>query len=329
MARHPWVAKADEGVRFGVQVGAIRRRTALFRWELQEKPMDILMEAGKLIESLGFDGLFIHDHPMLSPDPWLALPALATVTERVMLGSVVNCVYYRHPAHLARLANDLDQLSHGRVMLGIGSGWSKPEFLAFDKPFRDNVARLIGVEETVKILEGVWGPEPFEFEGEHFKTRNMRLSPGPVQQPRIPLMIAGTGEKVTLRQVAQYADACNLDESKMPDAPAIIPQKIDALRRHCEAFDRDDAEILRTHFVGWLMLAPTEKEVTAKIAHYYPEGVPPAFDNFVKAGTPEQIAEWYQARADAGIQYFVVQMLDGTDHETLQLLAEQVAANVR
>lgn len=328
MARHPWVARADDGVRFGVQVGAIRRRTALFRWELQDEPLRILMEAGRLIESLGFDGLFIHDHPMLSPDPWICLPALAAVTERVMLGSVVNCVYYRHPAHLARMATDLDQLSNGRVMLGIGSGWSKPEFMAFDKPFRTNVERLIGVEETAIILEGIWGPEPFKFEGEHFQTQNMRLSPGPVQQPRPPLMIAGTGEKVTLRQVAQYADACNLDESKLDDAPRSIPKKLDALRRHCEALGRDYDEILRTHFVGWLMIAPTEAEVAKKVARYYPEGVPPAFDNFVKAGTTEQITEWYQARATAGIQYFVAQMLDGTDEESIHLLANEVAPNV-
>ena len=74
---------------------------------------------------------------MLSPDPWVCLPALAVATERVMLGSVVNCVYYRHPAHFARLATDVDQLSDGRLMIGIGSGWSKPEFHCFDKPFRN------------------------------------------------------------------------------------------------------------------------------------------------------------------------------------------------
>lgn len=328
MARHPWVAKADQGVRFGVQVGAIKRRTALFRWELRDQPMQVIMEAGKLIESLGFDGLFIHDHPMLSPDPWICLPALAVATERVMLGSVVNCVYYRHPAHFARQATDLDQLSGGRLMIGIGSGWSKPEFNCFDKPFRTDVQRLKGVEETVKILNGVWGAEPFAFEGEHFQTRNMRLNPGPVQQPHPPIMIAGVGEKVTLRQVARYADACNLDESKLPDASRDIPRKIAAIERHCEAIGRDPNEILRTHFVGWLMLAPTEVEVKQKVARYYPDGVPESFNRFVMAGTPEQITEWYQQRADAGIQYFVVQMLDGKDRETLELLANEVMPNV-
>lgn len=329
MARHPWVAKADQGVRFGVQIGAVKRRPALFRWELRDEPMKVIMEAGKLIESLGFDGLFIHDHPMLSPDPWICLSALAVATERVMLGSVVNCVYYRHPAHLARLATDLDQLSNGRLMIGIGSGWSKPEFNCFDKPFRTDVERLIGVEETVKILQGVWGPEPFEFEGEHFKTRNMRLVPGPVQRPHPPIMIAGVGEKVTLAQVARYADACNLDESKLPDAPRSIPKKIEALKRHCAAIGRDDDEILRTHFVGWLALAPTEAEVKAKVESYFPGGVPEAFSGFVTSGTPEQMAEWYQQRADAGIQYFVVQILDGTDHETYELLANEVVPNVK
>ena len=97
-------------------------------------------------------------------------------------------------------------------------------------------------------------------------------------------MIAGVGEKVTLKQVAQYADACNLDESKLPDAPRDIPKKIAAIERHCEAIGRDPSEILRTHFVGWLMLAPTEAEVKEKIARYYPDGLPAAFDRFVMAG---------------------------------------------
>ncbi len=76
------------------------------------------------------------------------------------------------------------------------------------------------------------------------------------------------------------------------------------------------------------MLAPTEADVKEKVARYFPDGVPTAFDRFIMPGTPEQITEWYQERADAGVQYFVVQMLDGTDHETLQLLAEQVMPNV-
>lgn len=329
MARHPWVAKADEGVRFGVQIGAVRRREAPTSWTLRDEPMRILLEAGQLAEQLGFDGLFLHDHPVLSPDPWTGLAALAVVTERVMLGSVVNCIYYRHPALMARLAADLDQLSDGRLMLGLGVGWAEVEFDAYQVPFGSAAERLAGMDDAVAIIRGAWGDEEFTYTGERFSTAGIRISPGPVQQPHLPLMIAGGGERVTLRQVARYADACNLDESGLKSDPGLIRQKLDALQRHCEAVGRAYDEILRTHFVGWLMLAPTEAEVREKVAQYFPDGLPPYFQRFVASGTPEQLAEFYQRRADAGIQYFVAQVLDGTDHETLQLLAEQVAPTIR
>ena len=328
MARHPWVAKADEGVRWGPQFAAVKHRPRLPDWTLHDHPMQVLMEAGKLTEQLGFDAVFLHDHPLRSPDPWMGLPALAAVTERVMLGSVVNCVFYRHPAHLARMAADVDQLSNGRLMLGLGVGWHWGEFAAFDLPFESAGKRLAALEEAITILEGSWGPEPFSFEGKYFRTQKMSVTPGPVQQPRPPLMIAGTGEKVTLRQVARLADACNLDESKLPGGPDEIRQKLAVLERHCEEVGRPYDEILRSHFVGWLMLAPTEAEVQQKVARAYPQGVPPQFANFIWAGTPEAAAEFFQARVDAGIQYFVTQILDGTDHETIELLAKEVVPEV-
>ena len=111
----------------------------------------------------------------------------------------------------------------------------------------------------------------------------------------------------------------------------------DAIVRELERLENDETllvqsgkpvGVLRTHFVGWLMLAPSEAEVRRKVARYYPEGVPPQFGRFVHAGTPAQFVEFYQARVEAGIQYFVPQMLDGTDHETLHLLAEEVMPEV-
>jgi hypothetical protein len=106
MARHPWVAEADNGIRWGIQL------------VLGDAGMETLRERARLVEQLGFDGFFLFDHPALQPDPWLCLAALSSVTEKVRLGSVVNCVGYRHPAALARYAADLDNLSNGRLMLG-------------------------------------------------------------------------------------------------------------------------------------------------------------------------------------------------------------------
>jgi alkanesulfonate monooxygenase SsuD/methylene tetrahydromethanopterin reductase-like flavin-dependent oxidoreductase (luciferase family) len=337
MARHPWVAKADEGVRFGVQVAAMRRRTTQLDVTLHEDPLAVLMEAGRLIDSLGYDGLFLHDHPSFSPDPFTGLGALAVATEQVMLGSVVVCEPYRHPTLVARMSADLDNLSRGRFMLGLGIGWAVPEFAALGKPYASVKTRQAQLVEAVEIIQGLWRGEPFSYSGKHYTIENVRIDPKPLQQPASPLMIAGGGEQVTLRQVARYADACNFGDLFQPEDPftrdlhdgvAQIRARFEVLNRHCEAEGRPYDEVLRTHFVPWLMVAPTEAEVRAKFRHSFGDEMPPTARGVV-AGTPAQITEYYQARADAGMQYFVYQLLDGTDHETIRLVAEEVMPNVR
>jgi len=337
MARHPWVAKADAGVRFGVQVAAMRRRTTQLDVTLHDDPLGVLMDAGRLIDSLGYDGLFLHDHPSFSPDPWIGLAGLAVATERVMLGSVVVCEPYRHPTLVARMATDLDNLSRGRFMLGLGIGWAVPEFAALGKSFDSVKVRQSQLVESVEIVKGLWTGEPFSYSGKHYAIEDVRIDPRPIQQPAPPLMIAGGGEKVTLRQVARYADACNFGDPVQAESPftrdllagtAEIRDRLDVLKRHCEAVDRPYDEILRTHFVSWLMVAPTEAEARAKFRSYFGDEIPPTGRGVV-LGTPEQITEYYRARADAGMQYFIYQLLDGKDHETIRLMAEEVMPNVR
>lgn len=337
MARHPWVAKADNGVRFGVQVGAMVERTAPTNVVLHDDAMDVLVKAGKLVDSLGYDGLFLHDHPLFSPDPWTGLAALAVATENVMLGSVVMCVPYRHPTHLARLTTDVDNLSHGRVILGIGIGWHVPEFHALGLSYDSIGARQAGLVEAVDVVRGVLSGEEFTYRGKHYSVENVRIMPRPVQQPFPPIMIAGGGAKVTLRQVAQYGDACNFGDLSEPQDPFtrdpklgvdLLSERLGVLEQHCNDVGRPYDEILRTHFVWWLMVAPTEKEVKAKFRHYFGDDPSPQSRGAV-VGTPEQVAEYFQARADAGMQYFVYQALDGADHETIQLTATEVIPQVR
>ncbi len=328
MARHPWVAAADEGVRFGVQ--------------LVVGPDDLprLLEVGRSVDGLGFDGLFIFDHPSLQADPWVCLSALAAVTERVRLGSVVNCVPYRHPALLARLAADLDNLSGGRLMLGVGIGWLQPEFHAFDVPFAPASARYAALVEALAIVEGVWGPEPFSFAGEHYRVEALRVNPPPVQEPRPPITIGGNGEQVTLKLVARHADACNISELRQTEqgmaavgGTATIRRKLDALRRHCEDAGRPYDEVLRTHFTIKLVLAPTEGALAAKMERLAAKpstspGTRRAGPGAFVVGTPEQVVAHYRERTEAGIQYFVVQ-LDAGDEETLELLATEVMPGIR
>lgn len=320
MARHPWVAQADAGARFGVQVYPPRG---------QANPARAMLAAAQRIEQLGFDAAFIGDHPSRGTDPWVVLGGVAAVTERVRLGSVVNCVYYRSPTYLARLAADLDQLSGGRLMLGLGIGWDAAEFRALDQPFLKVPQRQVALEEAVAIINGLWGPEPFTFRGEHFAVEQMHVNPPPLQHPRPPLMIAGGGERGTLRQVAQYADASNFGAWQVlggAETPEQIRHKLEVLRGHCAALGRPYDEILRTYFTGSLILAPNQAALTAKLARVFPLGLPdwvgPVY------ATPEQAIEHYQERVEAGIQYFVVQLIDCTDEETLELLAHAVMPRV-
>ena len=327
MARHPWVAAADDGIRWGVQV------------VLGDGGLDRLRDVGRLIEQLGYDGCYIFDHPALQADPWICLAALSSVTERVRLGSVVNCVPYRHPAYLARLAADLDNLSGGRLMLGLGIGWLIPEFAAFDVPFRQPGVRYRQLEEALAIISGVWGAEKFSYDGGQYRVQELQVTPPPVQSPRPPLMIGGSGENRTLRLVAQYADACNINEVSVVEnrmhnlgGAEAVRHKLDVLRQHCIAVGRPDEEILRTHFTIKTVIARTDAAAEEKLEQFLAmpstsPGTRRAHRSAFVYGSPETVAAHYRAIADSGMQYFVVQV-DSIDTETLELLATEVAPRV-
>ena len=323
MAQHPWVTEGDGRVRWGVQL------------VVGTDALSDLVANGRMVEELGFDGLFIFDHPAVHADPWICLSALATATSRVRLGSAVNCVGYRHPAYLARLAADLDNLSEGRLILGLGIGWLVPEFEAFDIPFGSTKERFAAFAEALEIIPGVWGPEPFTFAGEHYRVNRLQIQPPPLQAPRPPVMIGGSGEQVTLRFVAKYADACNIHNNVSIDGrvqdgggAALVQQRLDSLRRHCDEAGRPYDEVLKTHFTIKLAIAPTEAAVAAKLEQQAARqttspGTRRTLPSAFVTGTPEQVAAFYQSVADTGIEYFIVQV-DSADHETLELLATEV-----
>ncbi len=184
-----------------------------------------------------------------------------------------------------------------------------------------NRDRFRALEEASRSFRVAGVTSPISFDGEYYQVENIRVLPPPVQE-RPPIMIAGSGEQVTLRQVAKWADACNFNRAATPDATR---HKLEVLKGHCANLGRDYDEILKTDFTGWLIMAPTEAELQQKLAGYYPGGIPDSLDYLgVTAGTPEQIAEKFQLYVDAGIQYFVTQLVDGSDRETIQLLADEV-----
>ncbi|MDQ4076066.1 MAG: LLM class flavin-dependent oxidoreductase, partial [Chloroflexota bacterium] len=259
----PWVEEHRDRIGFGLQV---------FPHDTKVDPARHLLTAGQLAEALGFDALFLSDHPAWGLECWVHLAALAVTTTRIRLGSIVNCVAYRHPVMSARLAADLDNLSNGRLILGLGAGWDANEFANLGLPFPPVRERQAALEEAIAIIRGAWGEEPFTFHGRYHQTTGTHVTPPPVQRPSLPLIIAGGGEQVTLRQVAQHADACNLLSCAMAGGvrtPDDVQRKLAALRRHCEALGRPYDTLLRTHLTGWLILAEDEARLQAKLKRYF------------------------------------------------------------
>jgi alkanesulfonate monooxygenase SsuD/methylene tetrahydromethanopterin reductase-like flavin-dependent oxidoreductase (luciferase family) len=324
---HPWVEEHRNRVGFGLQVFPIDTKT---------DPGRHLLAAGQLAETLGFDAFFTGDHPSWGLEGWMPLAAIVVKTERIRLGSNVNCIFYRHPMMLARLAADLDQMSQGRLILGLGCGWDANEFANFGMPYPPVRERQEALEEAITIIRGVWGAEPLTFHGRYFSTSGAQVTPPPLQHPGPPLLIAGGGERVTLRQVAQYADACSVGSFAMvsgePTADG-IRRKLSILRQHCDALGRPFDSVLRTHFTGWLILAENETHLQAKLQRYFPEGLEQRFSGpwsgFAFASTPERAIGYYQELVDAGIQYFIVQTLDAADEETIRLMAEKVVRSIK
>jgi F420-dependent oxidoreductase-like protein len=175
--------------------------------------------------------------PML--EGYTTLGYLAAVTERVRLSLLVTGVTYRHPGLLAKTVTTLDVLSRGRAMLGIGAGWYEREHLGV--PFPSTSERFERLEETLQIVRQLWAADPTPYAGTYYQLAEPVLVPPPVQSPP-PIMIGGSGERKTLRLVAQYADACNI----FGGTPDEIRHKLDVLRGHCDDLGRDYDAIEKT-----------------------------------------------------------------------------------
>lgn len=180
-----------------------------------------------------------HD-PML--EGWTTLGYLAAKTERVKLGTVVTGVTYRHPGLLVKIANTLDVLSEGRAFFGIGAAWYEREHLALGVPYPPMAERFERLEETLQIALQMWSENEGPYDGTHYHLAETINVPGPVQKPHPPIVIGGGGEKKTLRLVAKYADACNLNVTE----PDQVAHKLQVLREHCDAEGRDYATIEKT-----------------------------------------------------------------------------------
>jgi alkanesulfonate monooxygenase SsuD/methylene tetrahydromethanopterin reductase-like flavin-dependent oxidoreductase (luciferase family) len=196
-----------------------------WREDLDGRDFETMAAVARRAEELGFDSIWLYDHLQTrNGDPdrvlecWTSLAALARETSRVKLGQIVTCALYRNPGLLAQMASTVDAASGGRVIVGLGAGWDEREWGEFGYgEWPDVPARLRHLEETLQVLRS--------------------------RRPGRPILVGGGGEKVLLRLVAKYADACNFTDSF---DPAFYRHKLDVLRGHCEAVGRDYDEIEKT-----------------------------------------------------------------------------------
>jgi alkanesulfonate monooxygenase SsuD/methylene tetrahydromethanopterin reductase-like flavin-dependent oxidoreductase (luciferase family) len=309
---HPWVTGEQASVRFGlVPVGTYDDWPAY-------------LHLARTAETLGFDSFWVPDHPTGGCDCWTTLAALAAATARIRLGSFTSCVFYRSPALLARVAADVDRISGGRLVLGLGIGYDAEEFANLNVPLLSVRERQQALEETVHIMRGLWNGQPFTYQGAHFHVTGATTAPGPFQQPHVPLLIAGGGEKVTLRQVAQFADVANFGPH--PDVGGAftlqdVRRKYEVLRQYCEAAGRPYRGVLRT-YIHLPILAETKAAAVTKV-EVMPAGSRAYFGRALYGSSAAETIAHFQDLVAAGVQYFVLMLWPG-ELETLRLLGEQV-----
>jgi F420-dependent oxidoreductase-like protein len=204
------------------------------------------------------------DQPML--EGYTTLGWLAALTSRVQLGLLVTGVTYRHPGLLAKTIATLDVLSGGRATLGIGAAWYEREHLGLGVPFPPVAERFERLEEAIQICLQMWDPEQNgAYEGRHYQLAETLSVPAAISRPRPPILIGGSGERKTLRLVAQYADACNI----FAESPEVVEHKFDVIRRHCDDVGRDYDDITRTILYRGPELAEGNVDGFAKIVAGY------------------------------------------------------------
>ena len=181
--------------------------------------------------------------PML--EGYTSLGFLAGRTQRITLGLLVTGVTYRHPGLLAKIVTTLDVLSGGRAQLGIGAAWYEREHRGLGVPFPPLGERFERLEETLQICRQMWSDDEGPYAGRYYRLAETICSPLPVQRPRPKILVGGSGERKTLRLVAQYADACNL----FARDSAVVAHKLEVLARHCDSAGRDPATIEKTILV--------------------------------------------------------------------------------
>jgi len=290
-----------------------------------------LLRVAQAAESAGYDAFFRSDHYLKMgeadgrpgpTDAWITLAGLARETSTIRLGTLVTAATFRYPGPLAISVAQVDEMSGGRVEFGLGSGWYESEHTAYGLPFPALGERFDRYEEQLEIITGLWAtPEgsTFSFEGKHYQLTDSPALPKPAQRPGPPVIIGGGGRKRTPALAAKYAAEFN---SGFADVDTAIEQyaRVDEAAR---AIDRDPASIVRS--VALVVAVGRDEVEVARRAAVIGREVDELRRNGL-AGSPAEVVDKIGAyRERAGTTRFYLQLLDLSDVDQIELVAEQVA----
>ena len=292
---------------------------------------------GRACEDAGLEGLFRSDHyaglmgdeGRDALDAWTQIAALAALTERIRLGTLVSPVTFRHPSLLAKAVATADHVSGGRVELGIGAGWNVREHAAYGFAFPELPERLELLEEQLQLVVRQWTEDAVDVAGDHYRLQGLNALPKPVQRPRPPVIVGGAGKPRTARLAARLADEYN---TPFPTLEQVGERRANVVRA-CEELDREP--LLFSVMTGCVVgtdRAELLHRVGRTMARMRVDGDPAAFvrerGDVMVLGTVDEVVERLRGLEEAGVDRIFLQHLAHDDVEMVRLLGAEVAPAV-
>lgn len=288
-----------------------------------------LAEIARDCEEQGYDSFWLMDHLIQIPrvgrltdpilEPYTALSGIASITNKIRLGTLCTCNLFRSPPLLAKMGATLDHVSNGRFWLGIGAGWFREEASMYGYEFPNALTRLQMLEESLRIIIRAWRYKRFSFHGKFYDLEDLVSEPKPVQNPRPPILVGGDGKKITLRLVAKYADACNLTPSGDE-----LQEELDALKEHCKNVGRRYASVLKTKLVTVSFGEDVDSGRKRSLA-YKPRGMPQnEYWSSILAGRPKDMINEIEKFHQQGIEYFIINFRGRYNPKDKHMFAEKV-----
>jgi F420-dependent oxidoreductase-like protein len=295
------------------------------------------LEIARLAEHLGFEAFFRSDHYRSFPGPddnpttdaWTVLAGIARETTSIRLGTLVSPVTFRHPGSFAKVVTTADEMSGGRIEVGVGAGWNEPEHRRLGLAFPEIVERADLMEDELAILHGLWEePDGWSFEGKKLRIESASFAPKPIQRPHPPIIVGGEGSPRSLRLAARYADEYNMSSSDPDSCAEAFPR----LEAECRRIGRDPAAVAHSVMAG-VLIGRDEAELAGRVqaqlavvgdAGLDAQGWLEERRKRWVAGTPTEARAMVARFAAAGAQRIILQDLLPRDHGMIELAAHEL-----